>query len=161
MRDLTLRSPADDAGDAARRNHRTNWRASSRIASTHAAVTPSAATGNFSASIPRPTANASSPRLKSQFENGSGLTLTAARVPAFVKWLLAAKVPPASAVSPCTKGDASPSVDTAMRAPPTGRTSVCTVSHRLSTHGTLSATNSTRYNASAPPMIQLLSNAAN
>ncbi len=111
--------------------------------SAHTAVTASATSGNFKASTPRPITKASSARLSPQLVNGSGLTFTAARVPALVKWPPAASVPPTIAVTPCSHGAASPSVDTAISAPPSGRTSVCTVSHTVSIHGTLSATNST------------------
>ena len=74
--------------------------------------------------------------------NGSGLVLMATRVPAFVMWLPAAAVPPSSAISPITTGEASPSAATAISAPPTGRMTVCTESQIESTHGILSATNS-------------------
>jgi hypothetical protein len=42
---------------------------------------------------PAPIANTSSPRLRIQFENGSGLVLAAARVLVLVRWLPAAIVP--------------------------------------------------------------------
>ncbi len=75
-------------------------------------------------------------------ENGSGLVLAAARVPALVKCVPAASAPPSSATSPCIVGLASPSVVTAITAPPIGRMTVCTASHIESTQGILSATNS-------------------
>ena len=106
-------------------------------------MTASATSGNFNAVTPSPITKASSARLSPQLLNGSGLTFTAARVPALVKWPPAASVPPTIAVTPCSHGAASPSVETAITAPPSGRTTVCTVSHMVSTQGTLSATNST------------------
>ena len=45
----------------------------------------SATTGYCSARKPRPTTNRSSPMLRIQFENGSGLALAAARVLVFVR----------------------------------------------------------------------------
>ncbi len=50
---------------------------------------------------------------------------------------------PAARSAPVMAGDASPSDATAISAPPTGRISVCTESQIESTHGILSATNST------------------
>ncbi len=85
----------------------------------------------------------SSPRLSSQLVNGSGLALATTRVPAFVTCVLPATTPPTSAVSAVTAGEASPSVVTAMSAPPTGRMNVCSVSQMVSTQGILSARNST------------------
>ena len=84
----------------------------------------------------------SSARLSAQLENGSGLVLATARVPALVKCVPAARVPPRSATRPSTVGLASPSAATAMRAPPTGRISVWTASQSESSQGILSATNS-------------------
>ena len=92
------------------------------MTSTDSAVTASAASGNFSASTPSPMTKTSSARLTAQLLNGSGLTLTAARVPALVRWPPAASVPPVIAMIACSHGDASPSVVTATSAPPSGRT---------------------------------------
>ncbi len=118
--------------------------ANTAISASSAAVTASAITGYFSASMPRPTTNTSSPRLRAQFENGSGLVLTIARVPALVRWVLPATTPPSSAASAVTVGVAWPSAVIAISAPPTGRMKVWMVSHAVSTHGILSVRNSTR-----------------
>ena len=56
------------------------------------------------------------------------------------------------------RNDCSPSVATAIAAPPTGRMTVCAASQTESTHGILSATNSITYSTRAVPMIQVLSN---
>src|SRR5215510_8653341 len=100
----------------------------------------------------------SSDRLSAQFESGSGLALTATRVPAFAKWLLDASAAPMNAAAVCAAGLALAAEVTAMNAPPAGRMMVCTRSQTESTHGILSAKNSTTYNTIAEPMIQLLSN---
>ncbi len=90
-------------------------------------------------------------------ENGSGLAFATARVPALVKCVPAASVPPMSAASPSTVGLASPSVATAISAPPTGRMMVWAASQIESTHGILSAMNSTTYSTIAAPMTMSLS----
>src|SRR5437762_4998221 len=100
-----------------------------------------------------PTATTSSATLSSQLLNGSGDVFAAARVPAFVTWVVIAIEPPRSAASAVAAGDAAPSVLTAITAPPIGRTIVWTASHTESNHGILSATNSTAYIASAAAMI--------
>jgi hypothetical protein len=87
--------------------------------------------------------------------------LATARVLVFVRWLLAATVPPRSATSPSVAGEASPRVLTAMTAPPMGRMAVCTMSHAESSHGILSAKNSTTYMIRAAPMIRSLLNTWN
>src|SRR6185503_13064613 len=108
-----------------------------------------------------PTASTSSPRLSAQLLNGSGEVLAAARVPALVRCVVIAIEPPSSATSAFAAGLASPSAVTATSAPPIGRTTVCTASHNESNHGILSATNSTRYIASAAVMITGLSKTRN
>src|SRR6267142_2225189 len=107
------------------------------------------------------TASTSSPKLRIQLLNGSGLVLAAARVPALVRCVVIATDPPRSAAIVVIVGDASPSAVTATSAPPIGRTTVCTMSQSESSHGILSATNSTRYIASATVMTIGLSNARN
>src|SRR5688500_20317470 len=97
--------------------------------------------------------------LSAQFENGSGLVFAAARLLVFVRWLPAATVPPRSAMSASTVGEASPRVVTAINAPPTGRIAVWSTSHTVSTYGILSAKNSIRDMTTAPPMTQSLSQA--
>src|SRR2546421_275435 len=94
----------------------------------------------------------SSERLRNQLLNGSGETLTAARVDAFVTCVVIAIVPPRSAASAVDAGVAPPIALTAISAPPIGRTIVWIASQIESNHGILSATNSTRYMASATPM---------
>src|SRR5262245_21463103 len=111
--------------------------------------TSSAMYGYCSATYESPIANRSSTKLSAQLLNGSGLVLATARVPAFETCALIATDPPSSATRPCTNGDASPRAATATSAPPTGRMTVWTASHAVSTHGILSATNSTRYSAIA------------
>src|SRR5207247_1089656 len=108
-----------------------------------------------------PTANTSSPTLRNQLLNGSGLVFAAARVPALVRCVVIATEPPSRATIVVTAGEASPSAVTATSAPPIGRTMVCTVSQTESTHGILSATNSIRYIVSAAPMTSGWSNARN
>src|SRR5438132_10024841 len=71
------------------------------------------------------------------------LVFATARVLALVRCVLAASVPPTSAATALAPGDASPSVATAISAPPAGLITVCTVSHSESSHGILSAKNST------------------
>src|SRR4051812_4103676 len=94
----------------------------------------------------------SSAVLRSQLLNGSGETFAAARVEAFVTCVVSARVPPRSAAAAVDAGVAWPTVLTAIHAPPSGRTTVWIASHTESNHGILSATNSTRYIASASPM---------
>jgi hypothetical protein len=122
---------------------RNNTAAKITIRMTHTITTIAAASGYFSARTPSETTNASSPRLRSQFENGSGLVLARARVPALLKCDPAARVPPSSPTSASVVGLASPRVVTAMTTPPIGRMAVCTASHIESNQGILSATNST------------------
>src|SRR5688500_16051623 len=55
------------------------------ISTTPTTTTPAATTGYLRATTPRPITKASSPRLRIQFENGSGLVFATARVPDFVK----------------------------------------------------------------------------
>src|SRR5688572_13878254 len=131
------------------------------IRTSSTAATANAATGYFSARNPRPTTKRSSPKLRIQFENGSGLVLAAARVLVLLRWLPAATTPPASATSPSIAGDVSPSVVTATSAPPTGRIAVCTMSHSVATYGILSAQNSTKYMTAAAPMTRSLLKAWN
>jgi hypothetical protein len=78
--------------------------------------------------------------------------LAAARVLVFVRWLLAATVPPRSAAIAFMPGDASPNVVTAMTAPPTGRIAVWMASHSESKYGILSAKNSIAYMTMAAMM---------
>ena len=112
------------------------------ITTSSTATIASAAIGYLSARNPSPTTNTSSPTLRNQFENGSGLALATTRVPAFVKCVLAATVPPSSATIVSTAGDASPSAVSAISAPPSGRMKVCSVSQAESIQGILSAKNS-------------------
>src|SRR5438093_4924722 len=106
-------------------------------------TTTAAAAGYFSASAPRPMTNASSMKLRNQLLNGSGLVYATARVLALVRCVLEASVPPTSAATALAPGDASPRVATAISAPPADLITVCTVSHSESSHGILSAKNST------------------
>ena len=73
---------------------------------------------------------------------GSGDAFTIARVLALAPWAVRENPPPSRAAttsgSPPSLANIAPS-----RPPPTGRTTVCTESHRESAHGTLSTTNST------------------
>src|SRR5262245_37801370 len=87
---------------------------------------------------------ASSERLSSQLLNGSGLTFAAALVDAFAVWAVRAMLPPASAAITCHWGSTFPTTPYASNAPAAGRITVWIPSHRLSNHGILSATNSTR-----------------
>src|SRR5262249_23579545 len=98
-------------------------------------TTTSAAIGCVSARKPRATTKPSSDRLRIQFENGSGLVLATARVPALVACVLVASSAPVSAASACIPGDAAPIDATAINAPPAGRINVCTASQMESTHG--------------------------
>ena len=124
-------------------------------------TTKNAATGKVRVSTPKPMTKPSSAKLKAQFETGSGLVFTAARVPAFVRCAPAATDPPSSAISPSVIGVASPNDVTARKAPPSGRITVWTTSQAESTQGILSAKNSTTYRTSARPMTRLLSKTAN
>ena len=135
--------------------------ANTAISTTPITTTTAAAIGYFSATIPSPTTNTSSVRLRIQFVNGSGLAFATARVPAFPKWELAASDPPSSATRPSTVGLASPRVATAMSAPPIGLIAVCTVSQTESSHGILSAKNSTIYITIAAAITMSLSNTLN
>src|SRR5689334_5661818 len=99
-----------------------------------------------------PTATRSSDTLRTQLLNGSGETFAAARVDAFVTCVVIASVPPRSAAAAVDAAVGWPSVLTAIHAPPSGRTTVWIASHTESNHGILSATNSTRYIASARPI---------
>ena len=88
--------------------------------------------GYFSASTPSPTTKRSSAMLRAQFEKGSGLALARTRVPLLLKCVLAASAPPSSATTASVAGAFSPSVATAINAPPIGRmTRVHGVPHRV------------------------------
>src|SRR4051812_36352968 len=86
----------------------------------------------------------SSEKEANQFEKGSGDALIAARLPALAKWVPAAMVPPRMAAATETEVSLAPNTPAANAAPAGIRIKVWTASHRLSSHGSLSAPNSTK-----------------
>ena len=143
---LVRTAPAYAPAAAERRNRRrtalTIHAANATMSARQTITTMAAAAGYLSARTPSPTTKRSSPRLRAQFENGSGLALASTRVPLLLKCVLAASAPPRRATIVSVAGVFSPSVATAITAPPIGLMTVCTASHAESTHGILSATNS-------------------
>jgi hypothetical protein len=118
---------------------------SQSISAMIASTTTPAASGWTTASHNRPPTARSSVSDAVQFENGSGDVLITARLPAFVKWLPAASVPPRIAAVSIIADDESPNTPAASAAPAGMRMSVCTTSHSESTPGILSAKNSTKH----------------
>ena len=90
-------------------------------------------------------------------ENGSGLVLATARVPALVKMRAGRERAAQQADEGLQwRGWRRRACCTAMSAPPSGRITVWTASQTESTQGILSAMNSIAYIASAAPMIQVV-----
>ena len=114
------------------------------VSATSTASTASAPIGCAKASHSTVPTATSSPNDAAKFENGSGDVLITARLPAFAKWLPAASEPPTIAAASVAATDESPNTLAASAAPAGIRMNVWTVSHSVSTPGTLSAKNSTQ-----------------
>src|SRR3979411_1753488 len=90
------------------------------------------------------TARTSSPKLRAQLLNGSGLALTAARALAFVPWAVRAIPPAINAAPQRHSGGAPPAAEKARSAAAGGRMNVWMASQAVSKYGILSARNSSR-----------------
>src|SRR3990167_8946879 len=106
------------------------------------------------ASASRPPVATSSPVETTALLNGSGLTLTTARVVALAPWLSNAPPPPSRKAMTCQAGSDESTSASASSAPPSGRMMLWTVSQIESTQAILSARNSAMVPTTATPSTQ-------
>ncbi len=103
-----------------------------------------------------PSTMPSSATLAAVLVTGSGEVLMSKRAPALAECVTRLTPPKSRAATTETTGSSSPRAARASRMPPAGRITVCIESQAESSHGTLSAKNSTTKNAPATPMIHQL-----
>src|SRR5207237_8157602 len=88
-------------------------------------------------------ATASSPKLRIEFEKGSGEGVTAERTASLLPWAARAMAAPSRALAICALGESCDAAAKASRAATGTRTKVCRAFHRRSKEGIMSATNYT------------------
>jgi hypothetical protein len=137
----------------ARRKNLNSARITSTARTTSTVTITALRTGCCAAIQLRKTANASSPMLNAQLENGSGLVLAAARADALAPCDVSATLPASNAAPIFQTSGTAPNDDHAISAAAGGRMNVWTASQALSTSGILSAMNSMTKSVSAIPMM--------